>query len=218
MSTKRLWVNEVPAPITVDDFVWRAPADGPSSLQVSIDPDLAQFGVMPAANRDAVWLAAAVFLADRTTHRRTGWQRELQIVAPVSNPGLWRPVGDDVDAMLSFLTSDEWRTTFASTNVESRENEARSGSDKQAVSDMVCLFSGGADSVCGAVRALAEGHQVTLMSHWDWAGHSATQSRLIGDLQKQFDVEIPHVRVNLGRSAKQIGGATFGDEPSAAPT
>ncbi|MGE0229800.1 MAG: hypothetical protein AB7I38_17970 [Dehalococcoidia bacterium] len=210
MTKKRLWVNEAPEDLTTDDFVWRRSADGPSSLQANVDAGLAQFGPVASANRDAVWLAVAVFLADRTVPRGKAWQRDLQVVAPAMDPVRWRAVKGDVDAMLSFLTSDKWDTTFALATLESE------GADQQPAddSDLVCLFSGGADSVCGAVHALSQGHHVTLMSHWDWSGHSATQSRLIGDLEKQFEVQIPHVRVNLGRGAKQIGGAQYGDEPS----
>ena len=168
---------------------------------------------MPLANRDAVWLATTVFLADRTASRRKGWQRELQIVIPSTNSTIWNSVSCEVDAMLSFLTSDEWKTTFVPHILEPGEHH-RPEAAQQAVSDVVCLFSGGADSVCGAVNAITEGHRVTLVSHWDWAGHSGTQSQLVNDLQRLFGVEIPHVRVNLGRSANQVGGASFGDEPS----
>ena len=214
MSTKRLWVNESPNPLTVNDFVWRPTADGPQSLQVSIKPNLAEFGTVPFANRDAVWLATSVFLADRTTPRRKGWQRELAIVVPTNNPDLWNSISDDIDAMLSFLTSDVWKTTFASSTFDSGNHPGQPEAGQQSISDVVCLFSGGADSVCGAIRAITEGYRVTLMSHWDWAGHSKPQRQLVDDLRNHFSVEIPHVRVNLGRSANQIGGASFGEEPS----
>ena len=214
MSTKRLWLSQIPDPLTIHDFVWRPVADGPRSLKVNIEPTLAELGTVPLANREAVWLATTVFLADRTTPRGKGWQRQLRIVTPCANPDRWTPISDEVDAILSFLTSDEWSTTFVLDPLGSETNREGSYLSYETLSDVVCLFSGGADSVCGAVRALTEGHHVTLMSHWDWAGHSTVQSQLVDDLQIIFGVEIPHVRVNLGRSAKQIGGAQFRDEPS----
>ena len=169
---------------------------------------------MLSANRDAVWLATTVFLADRTTARKKGWQRELQLVVPTTNPEIWNSVSADIDAMLSFLTSDAWKTVFALSTTESAEYHGHAEPAQQSGSDVVCLFSGGADSVCGAVRAITEGHHVTLVSHWDWSGHSAPQSQLVDELQRQFDVKIPHIRVNLGRKAKQIGGTSFRNEPS----
>ena len=214
MSAKRLWVNEAPDPITVNDFVWRRAADGQSSLQVGVGPNLEEFGTVLSSNRDAVWLSTVAFLADRTTSRGKGWQRELQLVVPTTNPELWNSVSADIDAMLAFLTSDVWKTAFALSATESAEHHSHAEPAQQLGSDVVCLFSGGADSVCGAVRAITEGRHVTLVSHWDWSGHSAVQSQLVGELQSQFDVEIPHIRVNLGRKANQIGGASFQDEPS----
>ena len=214
MSSKRLWVNEAPDQVTVDDFVWRRASDGPQSLRASIEPYLSEFGTVASANRDALWLATAVFLTDRTTRRLKGWGRELQVVVPATSPELWNTVAEDVDAALSFLTSDEWRMTFTSGTSENGDGREVPQPIHETASDVVCLFSGGADSLCGAIRAITEGHRVTLMSHWDWAGHSATQSKLVHDLQQAFGVEIPHVRVQLGKTASQIGDAPFRDEPS----
>ena len=214
MSIKRLWVNQLPEKLTVHDYVWRPPGDGPQSLQVNIKPDLAEFGNVLVENRDVVWLAVTTFLADRTTARPRGWQRDIHIVTPVVNIGRWESIRDDVASVLSFLTSDEWKTTFVLDTLGNADQEKCSRLVEQPPSDLVCLFSGGADSLCGVIRAVTEGFHPTLMSHWDWPGHSAVQSALVHDLRNLFGIELPHVRVNLGRSAKQVGGAPFGDEPS----
>jgi 7-cyano-7-deazaguanine synthase in queuosine biosynthesis len=215
VNAKRLWVADAPDDPTLDDFVWRRPADGPSSLQSNLDPDLAQLGDVPHANRDAVWLATTVFLADRTTPRRKGWHRDLHVAVPVVDQDTWRCVRDDLEATLSFLTSDSWNVDFLSGSVIESEGsgaDAEPGDEPEVV--LVCLFSGGADSMCGAIRALAEGFRVALVSHWDWSGHAAIQTRLVRDLEKLFGVEVPHVQVNLGRSSRQLEGARFPDEAS----
>jgi 7-cyano-7-deazaguanine synthase in queuosine biosynthesis len=211
VNAKRLWVADAPDDPSLDDLVWRPPADGPSSLQSNLDPDLAQLGDVPHANRDAVWLATTVFLADRTTPRRKGWHRDLHIAVPVADQDTWRCVRDDLEATLSFLTSDTWNVDFLGGPVI--ESEGGGTSDEPKV-DLVCLFSGGADSMCGAIRALAKGFRVALVSHWDWSGHAATQTRLARDLEALFRVDVPHVQVNLGRSSRQLGGARFPDEAS----
>ena len=214
MNIKRLWVNQLPEKITIDDYIWRRPGDGPQSLHVNIKPDLGEFGNVLVENRDVVWLAVTTFLADRTTARPRGWQREFHTVTPVVNIGRWESVRDDFAAVLSFLTSDEWKTSFVLDTLGNAGQEKCPRTKEEPPSDVVCLFSGGADSLCGVIRALTEGFRPTLMSHWDWPGHSAVQSELVRDIQNLFEVELPHVRVNLGRSAKQVGGASFGDEPS----
>lgn len=219
MSPKRLWLGEPPNNPTLDHLVWRRPSEGPSSLHSNIDPDLTQLGAVAPANRDAVWLAATVFLADRTARRRKGWERDLRIAVPVSDPAAWGAVCRDVEALLSFLTSDVWDIDFLPDPIRgpcpgSGLDVGADGTNPQARSevDLVCLFSGGADSMCGTVRALADNRRVTLMSHWDWTGHASTQSCLVGELCNLFNVNLEHVQVNLGRSRKQIGGTTFPDE------
>lgn len=213
MTTKRLWVAEPPDEPTVHDLVWQRPSEGPSSLQSNLDPDLAQLGDVPDANRDAVWLATTVFLCDRTSPRRKGWRRDLNVVVPVADPGTWRRVREDMQRMLSFLTSDVWDVDFQrASGITPRRSH--SSSDDESEVDLVCLFSGGADSMCGAIRALAEGRRLALVSHWDWSGHAGIQAGLVHDLERLFGVDIPHTQINLGRSRKQIGGAPFPDEPS----
>jgi len=213
MKAKRLWVADVPDDPTLDDFVWRRSSDGPSSLQTNLDPDLAQLGDLSHANRDAVWMAITVFLADRTIPRRKGWQRDLHIAVPVAEPEVWQRARDEIEETLSFLTSDTWNVDFLPSGIGPEDDggdEADHGDDSEV--DLVCLFSGGADSMCGAIRALAEGHSVALVSHWDWSGHAGIQTRLVGDLEKLFSLDVPHVQVNLGRSRRQIDGAEFSDE------
>ena len=69
MVIKRLMVNPTQMPMTIDDFVWRRPTDGLSSMKVNIGPYLEDLGTVPIINREAVWLAAAAFLTDRTVRR-----------------------------------------------------------------------------------------------------------------------------------------------------
>lgn len=212
--TKRLWIDEAPDDPTIEDIVWRRAADGPSSLHTNIDPDLARLGDVRDANRDALWLAITVFLADRTSPRRRGWERNLEIAVPVGDPENWKRARPDLVETLSFLSSDTWTVDFVAAPEPAADGEGGTGSDDGAEVDLACLFSGGADSMCGAIRALTEDHRVILISHWDWSVHAGIQKRLVAELQKLFGVDIAHMQVNVGRSSKQIGGATFPDEPS----
>ena len=221
MVTKRLMVNPTQMPMTIDDFVWQRPTDGLSSMMVNIGPYLEDLGTVPLVNREAVWLTAAAFLTDRTVRRPKGWERQLELIIPSAEPDAWSAISDDLDGLLSFLTSDRWKVTVVPHVPESREllhsDEPEQCPDSRfdmRGSDAVCLFSGGADSVCAAVKALAERRNVTLISHWDFAGHSGIQSRLVNDLRRLFGVDIPHLSVNLGRRKQQPGAGTFPDEPS----
>lgn len=216
MSTKRLWIGNTPDGLTIDDLVWRRASDGPSSLQANVDPDLQRLGHVRDANREAVWLAIAVFLADRTSPRRKGWQRDLSIAVPVADPGSWERVRGDLEETLSFLTSDTWAVDFVADPDPAREELGGDvmATNEESRGELVCLFSGGADSMCGAIRALAADTRLALVSHWDWSVHAGIQKDLVAELEKLFGVDITHLAVNVGRSSQQIGGASFPSEPS----
>lgn len=214
MTVKRLCLATAPEPVTMNDFVWRRTGDGQSSFRVNIDPGLADLGNVQTINRDMVWLATTIFLADRTTIRNKGWGRDLRVSVPTSNADLWNCVRDEVEEMLCFLTSDEWHVTFTAGNLDFAPPDRQNEFLESNAPELVCLFSGGADSVCGAVQAILEGRRVALLSHWDWTGHSGTQSELAKHLERILGIELPHLQVNLGRSAKQINGVAFRNEPS----
>src|SRR5207248_1472652 len=80
--------------------------------------------------------------------------------------------------------------------------------------DRVLLFSGGADSLCGAIRSLANGERLRLVSHWDWGGHADVQKTLVRRLRMRFPNRVLHRVVRLSRRSTQIGGGNFGDERS----
>jgi 7-cyano-7-deazaguanine synthase in queuosine biosynthesis len=179
-------------------------------LWTNTDPDLGQLGNVPTANREAVWLATAAFLADRTIPRLTGWQREIEIAVPLGES--WLGVRAVVEALLSFLTSDTW--ILSAEPVPPVFDEEVSGFAVSDPNDVVCLFSGGSDSLCGVVDCLVKGRRVTVVSHWDWSVHAGIQTRVVAELEKVFGAEISQVQIHLGRKAQQIGGATFPDETS----
>ena len=211
MVSKRLLIDSSQLPLTADDFVWRQPAEGPSSFRVSIRPCLEDLGTVTSANKDAVWFAVTTFITDRTVKRPDSWERPLEIIVPSADPDAWNAISHEVEEMLTFLTSDDWKVTFVRHVLESRPARRKEPSDR-VTPDLICLFSGGADSVCAAVKALAEGRQVTLMSHWDTNGHPGIQARLVDDLKRLFGVAIPHVSVMLGRKRRQPQGVSFQNE------
>lgn len=213
MVSKRLLVNPIQTPMTIHDFAWHQSPAGPRSFRVNVEPSLIELGTVPTANRDAVWLATNVFLTDRTVRRTNIWGRRLEISVPSADPDTWNGLAAEIEDMLCFLTSDQWTVTFVQ-QVPELPEPLQADAPEFATPDVVCLFSGGADSVCGAVKALADGRSVILVSHSDFNGHHSIQSDVVDELKDIFGVDIPHVRVTLGRSKRQLGGARFPDEPS----
>src|SRR6202044_2200771 len=93
---------------------------------------------------------------------------------------------------LEILSSDAWQLTFT-LRAEPEEMTAQEHPEV----DRVLLFRGGADSLCGAIRSLAAGERLLLVSHWAWSGHSAVQERLASELDARFAGQVTHRRIHL---------------------
>lgn len=212
MTSRRLIVGGVwprSRPLTTAEFVWRAASDE-TSFHTKLGPQLAAIGDVPLANVDLIALAVLTFLADRTVNRPTrGWEREIELDLPVHDLDQWQTVTSDVCRTLEILTADTWTLTLRKRSVSKPPKIA-----SRPEIDRVLLFSGGADSLCGAVRSLAAGERLLLVSHWDWAGHSAYQDRLARWLASRFSKQVYLRQHRIGRRTTQLGGGSFGDEPT----
>lgn len=208
MTFRRMIVGPTTARLDTDTFVWRS-VRGQSSFQTNLDPELRGLGDVPLPHRDLVAFATAVFLADRTIKRRTGWHREVELEVPVYDVAGWEALAHQLAETLELLSSDTWQLSFLH-----RPAPARQDALNHPEVDRVLLFSGGADSLCGAIRSLANGERLLLVSHWDWTGHAGVQKALVRRLRVRFPKQVVHRVVRLSRRATQIGGGKFGDERS----
>lgn len=127
---------------------------------------------------DLLEVASYVFAADQALTRGgtsefdygDAWRRRLRFLIPVRCAGLWRSpeVSRALAAALGFLTDDEYEFEFRTAT-----DPARPGSclfdcvtPDGTEFDEVSLFSGGLDSLCGAVEgAVVGGRRVVLVSH-----------------------------------------------------
>jgi hypothetical protein len=208
MTARRLLIRP-PASgrgFSTEEFVWRR-GHGQSSFHTNVDPELRNLGAVPLPNRDLVAVATGVFLADRTIKRPRSWEREIELEVPVYDPDRWNSVTALLATTLEVLSSDQWTLS----PVQRPKDDLSTVASRPEV-DRVLLFSGGADSLCGAVRSLANGERLLLVSHWDWTGHSAVQKQLAGWLARRFPKQVYQWRINLGRRETQLGGGTFGNE------
>jgi 7-cyano-7-deazaguanine synthase in queuosine biosynthesis len=208
MTFRRLVIRPGAGQLGTDTFAWRGLGDE-SSFQTNLDPELRRLGVVPFPHRDLVTFATGVFLADRTVTRPKGWRRAIELEVPVYDVAGWEALADNFGETLEILSSDSWQLSFTQ-----RPEPKELPDAKHPEVDRVILFSGGADSLCGAIRSLASGERLLLVSHWDWAGHSAVQQRLARRLAARFPTQVVHRRIHASRRSTQIGGGAFGDEPT----
>lgn len=154
--------------------------------------DLAKLRVFPSEiGVDILVLAAHVQAADtrisRDTESQDGWTRETRIVVPVSDPARWNAAIPLLQRLLDFLTGDRWTIGF----------RPRPAGFEQAVPpksaelipppfDSLALFSGGLDSLIGAIDLLERGQTPLLVSHAGDGGTSDSQNKLFPALKRNY--------------------------------
>jgi hypothetical protein len=176
---------------------------------------------IPAVLRDLLDLAAYVYAADQALTRAdggrvdgdeigAGWRRTFRFRVPVRQPDVWsyHAVQDALVSILSFLSEDEYTFEFS----HLRHDRSLDGfidfdtTPFSGVVEEVVMFSGGLDSLAGAVtEAVVERHQVLLLNHRSteklgrW--HAALLRGLAARAGNRAPLHIP-VRVN---KVKRLG-------------
>ena len=153
---------------------------------------LKKIGVFPSEiGIDLLVLAAHVHAADtrisRTEQSQDSWTREIRLVVPVSDPARWDAAALTLRRSLDFLTGDRWTIGF-------RPRPARFATIAQAAPpsliappfDSVSLFSGGLDSLIGAIDLLEDGSTPLLVSLFGEGATSDAQGKLFAGLKKHY--------------------------------
>jgi hypothetical protein len=154
--------------------------------------DLAKLNLYPTEmGVDLMVLAAHVHAADtrlsRDTESQDNWTREIRLVVPVSNIGRWRSTTKVLRRMLNFLTGDRWSIDFRGrppgfeTTVGPRPLQLVG-----TPFDDLSLFSGGLDSLIGAIDGLEGGRTPLFISHAGEGSVSAAQETLFRQLQAHY--------------------------------
>lgn len=141
-------------------------------------------------------LAAAVYCADKLFSRQAqedAWTREIDFSVPMSS--VWHNHTDVLEEALNFVSGDIW-------HIHPREQQpnvwARSYWPNNFRADAVCLFSGGTDSLVGAVDLLEEGKKVHLVSHWDFSFVAERQNRLAWHLTRHYGAnQVRHLSIQF---------------------
>lgn len=173
-------------------------------------------GRMPPQFNDLLRIAAFVLAADGAVKRGSAtdvdlgdrWHRSFNFVVGVECPEFWRD--ETTTAALvkaaSFVSGDDY--TFEFQPLARREKEqlslCRSSGAPMEPWDNVgsaVLFSGGMDSLAGAVQALAaDNRAVMLVSHRSAPKTNRVQDELVAELRRRWgDARVRHVGINASR-------------------
>ncbi|MBN8979585.1 MAG: hypothetical protein J0I08_24265 [Rhizobiales bacterium] len=163
---------------------------------------------------DVLVLAAMVHAADTRINReetsQDAWTRELGISVPVSSPDLWNGQRALLEKMLRFLTGDHWTVLFRARPEGMTDFVRRPVANLQGhVFDGVALFSGGLDSLIGAIDRLEQGSFPLFVSHGGDGAISKPQKDLFVDVAAAYhngNREPRRVRLGMSFSAKITPG------------
>jgi len=152
---------------------------------------------------DLLVIAAAVHIADTSTSRSKfstdGWTRQIGIHVPVSDKKVWAQTSEHLQRMLKFLTGDYW--TFHFRDRPQSHKTLATPSDKLDLSnfDPVSLFSGGLDSLIGAIDLLGSGRKPLFISHyWDSEASSAQKALNQGLIKEYGEASFKVLRARIG--------------------
>lgn len=121
---------------------------------------------LPKSPSQASWdflsIALAAFAADRFVLRsdaEDGWTRVIALDVAVLDPAPWQPHIERLESALRFLTGDIWQIVVRGGGSPPPKFSAR-----MTERDAICLFSGGLDSLLGAMKLLDDGRLPFLVS------------------------------------------------------
>lgn len=180
--------------------------ESPRRLDLPVRDLVERFGEPLPVPLDLLILAAVCYALDKSVPRSATldrWTREFDVFMPVSNQSIWTAAREPLERALNFLSGDVWRFTFQSMAGSCfRRPEWRSRSRPNALPrlDTVCLFSGGLDSLIGAIDLLASEQRrtVLLLGHYDMPGPKSQQDRLMPAIRKKYPwrAELHQIRVS----------------------
>lgn len=147
-----------------------------------------------------------------------GWSREIEVTFPVEDVEVFMNGKEALEKTLNFLTGDIWMVTLENREVKSLY---KYGKRQKAYSEtfrkrhkVVNLFSGGMDSLIGAINQLHKSKdEVCLVSHTDsmFKGAKTDQEDILMEIKKKYrHYHYIPTRVDMGKH--DIHGHTYSKE------
>lgn len=156
----------------------------------------------PETARDVLDVATTVYVADEQHSRSEAddlWTRPLEFEIPVRDVELWRQAQSALVSAVSFVSGDQfefdWMTLERRLKPYSRHRKRLAGTF-----DRVCLFSGGIDSLLGAINYLEAGETLLLVGHQAESASSSAQSELAAQVARRYPEQVSFLQCRIARS------------------
>ena len=172
---------------------------------------------------DFLEIASYVYSADCATPRgkkwtdddsTEPWSRDFSFVIPVREPEFWTRAEIQclIEEILNFLSSDKYSFNFVPLKRDRSDQPYFDFGDLKDWPfhhpDRVVMFSGGLDSLAGAVETAAAGGKLVLVSHRPVSTLDARQNLLFTELHKLYPGQLIRIPVWVNKAE------TFGREPT----
>lgn len=138
---------------------------------------------------DFLTIALAITAADEFVSRDDaahGFARDISLKVSLAKPEVWSAQASSVERLLTFLSGDNWNLEFTPDGLTPPSKEKRRRfkitTDMEYI-ERVCLFSGGLDSLIGAINSLSKDPQKTLLVSRASPGDQKYQNFLLHHLE-----------------------------------
>ena len=166
---------------------------------------------IPDVLTDLIEVAAYIYCADQLISRGgdamqalgADWRRQLNFVIPVREPDRWRrpAVSEALLRLLAFMSDEDFGFLFETASSPAPGSsyfDFSGGSDAAFQANEVALFSGGLNSLAGAIAQLESTQaRLLLVSHQSSPKISKRQRYLAGELARRFPKRVLHVPVRI---------------------
>ncbi len=165
--------------------------EGPQTPGLRLHHNFRQFWPLPADKKDQVLgfllFALAAWSADKLAPRRArpdAWSREFVVDLPTTPA--WANLAPEMASLLNFLSGDAWSIKPREVKLDLESGETWPHPWQPTA---VALFSGGLDSLIGAIDLLEQGRRLVLVSHYDYGQLAAGQQSLAAGLIRHYGPE-----------------------------
>lgn len=180
--------------------------DNPSACTIDTNANLKVSSIGSPSN-DAVdffIIASSIYASDKLILRKDAadnWTRSFQVNIPSNRGEVWDLESNSLTRTISFLTGDHWQFQWRTERTGLPQISTESPRMISMRPDCLCLFSGGIDSLVGAINFLTDGYNVILVSHLDNGYIGGIQNLLVQELQNEFgDDRVKLIRIELNPS------------------
>ncbi len=152
-----------------------------------------RWSAIPAPAVDLLWLAVGSFITDKVASRvatADRWTRDLTLEHPRAID--WSAAEPIAERALSFVSGDHWE-------LRASRRRPRGLEVRPVEADVVCLFSGGLDSLIGAIDLLERSPDrcVLLAAVRDSRTSVARQTELFGRLHDVYGERVALARMSV---------------------